>query len=54
MNRPAHDPARRRRGVYVPAAEVELHLWLGWTVIDDCPGRDEALLAPPVQRRDAA
>lgn len=37
----------RPRGVYVPPEEVPALLANGWRVLDDCPGHDEALLAPP-------
>ncbi len=37
----------RPRGIYTPIAEVSAHLANGWRLLDDCPGCDEALLAPP-------
>jgi hypothetical protein len=41
--------ANRPRGIYTPINEVSPHLACGWRLLDDCPGRDEALLAPPRQ-----
>lgn len=45
----------RPRGVYVPLAEAQMLLHLGWELVDDCPTPDgvmaapcdEVLLAPP-------
>ena len=44
----------RPRGIYVPTAEVPLHLANGWRLLDDCPGIDEVLLAPPVVHEERA
>lgn len=44
----------RPRGIYVPTAEVPMHLANGWRLLDDCPGIDEVLLAPPVRQEEAA
>ncbi len=44
--------ATRRDGVYIPIGEVQLHLLLGWSLVDDCetlggkPAED-VLMAPP-------
>lgn len=46
---PAGRPLRRR-GVYVPAAEARALIELcAWELLDDCPGADEVLLAPPAE-----
>jgi hypothetical protein len=45
----------RPRGIYVPTAEAQPYIELaGWTVLDDCPGYDEVLLAPPARAEEAA
>jgi hypothetical protein len=44
----------RRHGFYIPAVEVQLYMLLGWTVIDDCAGCDEVLMAPPAERHEQA
>lgn len=41
--------AHRPRGIYVPALDVPLHLANGWKLLDDCPGGEDVLLAPPVR-----
>jgi hypothetical protein len=43
----------RPRGHHVPTEEVSAHLANGWRVLDDCPGYDEVLLAPPERRGEA-
>ena len=45
----------RPRGIYVPIVEAQPYIELaGWTVLDDCPGYDEVLLAPPAAREGEA
>lgn len=44
----------RPRGVYMPVDEVEACLANGWRVLDDCPGSDEVLMAPPPALEEAA
>jgi hypothetical protein len=45
----------RPRGIYIPTDDVSAHLANGWKLLDDCPGYDEVLLAPPaVWEREAA
>jgi hypothetical protein len=40
----------RPRGFYISTDEVSAHLANGWVLLDDCPGCDECLLAPPDAR----
>jgi hypothetical protein len=45
----------RPRGIYIPSQEAQPYIeLLGWHVLDDCPGHDEVLLAPPSGREEAA
>lgn len=52
MTQPRSESIRpnRPRGFYIPTDEVSAHLANGWRVMDDCPGCDECLLAPPQVR----
>lgn len=36
------------------SAEVPMHLANGWRLLDDCPGIDEVLLAPPAAHQERA
>lgn len=40
-------PPHRRRGWWIPIADVPLHLANGWRLIDDGGAGGDALLAPP-------
>lgn len=45
----------RPRGIYIPCQQAQPYIeLLGWHVLDDCPGYDEVLLAPPAGREEAA
>lgn len=46
--------ANRPRGHYIATDDVSAHLACGWRLLDDCPGHDEVLLAPPAGREEAA
>lgn len=46
---PNRQTAERRRGIFIPAGEVESHLLCGWTVIDESNDCSEALMAPPTE-----
>lgn len=39
--------ANRPRGIYFGTVEAAELLGAGWQLLDDCPGCDELLIAPP-------